>query len=52
MKPEEIEKQTRIEEAIFRARGVSDEEIRDTTKVGKGEMSVEEWNEKHQRGVK
>ena len=40
------------EEAILRACGVPEEEIRDTTKVGKGEMSVKEWNEKHQREVK
>ena len=39
-------------EAILRGRGVPEEEIRDMTKVGKGEMSVEEWNRKHQHNIK
>ena len=46
--PDCLEEQTDLGEAILRSRGVPEEEIRDITKVGKGEMSVEEWNEKHQ----
>lgn len=52
VKSEEIEKRTIEEEAILRARGVSEEEIKDTTKVGRGEMSVKEWTEKYQKEVK
>ena len=49
MGSKEIEEQTVREEAILRGRGVPEKEIRDITKVGKGKMSVEEWNEKHHR---
>ena len=48
MKLARTEEQTKKEEAILRARGASEAEIRDTTKVGRGEMSVEEYFRKHQ----
>lgn len=47
-----MDKQTRKEEAILRAHGVSEEEIKDTTRVGKGEMSVEEWIERYKQEMK